>query len=126
MTAITFTTSAMLLHRIRQLFQQFSDTYEKDERCDIKELSDDDAKAFAHSKINAARMASKFVGLDKKSHIEMLKTAIDEYEFIKRWLDSCKNKDHLVTNVLPNESHLVREMCLLLPARLEKVLHAPG
>jgi len=63
-------------------------------------------------------MASKFVCVDKSSHVEMLKCSILEFEAINKWF---KNGD--VEHVsLSQERELVGEMCALLPVRLERVL----
>ncbi|CAD7973066.1 unnamed protein product [Amoebophrya sp. A25] len=107
----------------RNFFKMFTDTYDTDERGDVHKLEPADGRAYAHAKINAARMGSKFVGMDKKAHVEMLKSVIDEYNGISRWLDKVEKKQDLG---LEAEEALVREMCSLLPAQLERVLRAPS
>lgn len=104
----------------RTYFQKFALTYEADTRVDLKQLEYDDGRAYCFAKLNGARMASKFVGLDKTSHVDMLKFAIIEYEGIKKHMDSVDAERLEMTR----ELELVREMCTLLPARLERVLLA--
>ncbi len=71
------------------------------------------------AKLNAARLGSKVIAPDKKSRVDLIKNSIHEFEFLNKWLQEAKHLEGA-----DSEKELVREMCSLLPVKLERELKA--
>jgi hypothetical protein len=107
-----------LIHQAIKFFQTFIDSMKQKDV--LPETFDDDiVRPALVSHFCIARLCSKFLGLDTRMKLENLQKSVDIYNYIVNYCDSHPD---MPQEAFKDELQISRDMALLLPLKMSKIM----